>query len=303
MSCPSHALPKGKELYLCNRETNAKIPKAAGLEISFITDYLKDARSEQTIIILDCCYAGRSVKSSARLDLSFAQNFYCVAGSGAYDVTPDSKSKGQPSPFTEELARLLLDDKIAADDRGAVTVDEIWKKLEKFETAPVRSAGGAGSLILARRGELRAENEQGLDPLQWLPAKSTTVHCIDLEITSQGIYSKWPGASRHGNRLDEPLVSVMSRMLELIDGVGHLSVGDQGDHEQWEEVMLNAWRGMGETLFNYALPRELREYIGTKIRGLANDELVKIRIRFEDEGHARCPWEALRSVELARFLR
>ena len=295
-----HAAPFRDRLYLCMKETNPNNPSVKGLDFGFINTNLPESRSEHTIIILDCCYAGQSTKGSGTVNLSFAQNLYCVASSGAYDLTPDAKSTGAASPFTVEFARLLIDPDIVPDDRGAVTMDAVWDKLEKCSTKPVRSTVGR-RLVIAKRGDLRDGDEQPLNPLEWLP-KHPKINQVDLLVSTERIEAKWERNSAVGRHLDTGLRHFISRGLELLDGVGRLKNDDLS--EQWQESVDHFWRRLGSTLMASTVPVYLREYIADRLANQSDDELVKIAIHSTDQPHAQSgvsdedyPWEALNRVD------
>jgi len=292
-----HAVPHRNDLVLCMKETDPNRPLVQGLEFSFINKNLPDTRSEHTIVVLDCCYAGQSTKGNATVDLSFAQNLYCLASSGAYDLTPDAKSTGAASPFTAEFARLLVDPSIVADRRGAVTMDSVWAKLEGFRTKPVRSAAGRGSLLIARRGDLRDQDEQVLNPLEWLP-KEPKLRQVDLTIFPDLIEAQWEAGTDKGKHLDADLREFVCRGLELLDGVGRLK--KEEGVEQWRASVHHFWRLLGRTLIASALPKEVRNYIASRIDERAADDIVKIRIHSPTRQQGRSeadyehyPWELL----------
>lgn len=275
-----HGLPVSDDLVLCTRETDRDHPLAAGIEVSFINRSLPKVRSEQTIVILDCCFAGQAVKGGlGKLDLNFAQNLFCIASSGAYEVTPDAKTKDTPSPFTAELARLLVEDTtVAVEESGAITVDAVFQQLQKFKPQPVRSAKGNAGLRIARRGELRDSQEKFFNPLDWLP-KSPNVQMIPVKVPAAP-----PGL------LDAQLLGLLSRTLELIDGVGRLD--DKANGDQWNDVVRSAWRELGTILLRSATSDDVRNNVRTRIATRNESDVVTLSFDL-DKSHENCPWEAV----------
>lgn len=277
-----HAVPTPRDLVLCQKDTDPTRPLARGLPVSFISSSLPEARSEHTIVILDCCYAGQSTKGAAAVDLSLAQNLYWVASSGPYDLTPDAKSRDEASPFTKRFADLLVDKAVVADHRGAVTMDAIWTNLESFKTKPRRNAAGR-QLLIARRGELRTEDAKYVSPLEWLP-KNPTFWQVDVALSSDGIVAKTDADTWPIVEPDPRLREFTVKGMELLDGVGRLKEEDGVD--QWRDSVRGVWRLLGTTLSG-ALPKDLRNIIAERVENQEDNQLVKLTIHSLDQRSTR----------------
>ena len=285
-----HGAPAANNLILCTSETPKDAPEIEGVEVRFINEMLPESRSETTMLVLDCCYAGRTKGAGAgTIDLEFAQNIYILASCGAFEVTPDAKQSGDPSPFTEKFAQLLVSPDIVADETGRVEVDAIWDDLQKLDPKPYRITSGRGSHVIAKRGDLREPGDRVLDPLVWLPVEAET-HEIDIAVDEDGFHATWSGGEVSQPPLSGPTGEALTRMVELIDGVSQLRSDTEAP---WNGVVDRAWQSLGNMLMEAALAPELREHLADLLERRRGEAIVRVRIRLQPDDVGCCPWEAL----------
>jgi hypothetical protein len=102
------------ELSLVVSETEASDPDLTGLEFNRIRRALLDSPAQVKVVILDCCYAGRTIQglsSTDETDLADATDisgvYTLTASDGTAHVVPLSEQESLPTSFTGVLVDIV----------------------------------------------------------------------------------------------------------------------------------------------------------------------------------------------------
>ncbi len=261
---------------------------------SELSAWLDSARARSKIVILDCCYSGQF---RGPLEESVVESFgegTWVLASGGNQVVQDQVADGRPSPFTEALANVLVDEALTGTD-GWLTTDDVYEALDRYDPRldprPKRSMRAQGQLPLARRARpvLPAAGIPG-----W-PDELDVVR-VALTFTQTHVVAEWDQdgngrvsrGEREASALELSQLAAVRRLCELSDAV--MRARDYGD-PSWQRRARRAIEAAGAILFDTAIPDSLKELI----QGATRNQLVRLDLDFEDPWQllAELPWEYL----------
>jgi molecular chaperone DnaK len=131
-------------LYFIACDTERDLPEATAMSAHFVSDLMRQSKSERIVLLLDCCYsgaftAGMTRRSSGSPRVNVSEPF---AGSGRVVITSStslqfahesdpgvlsSQEEAQPSPFTAAVAGGLRDGAADLDGDGRISVSELYE--------------------------------------------------------------------------------------------------------------------------------------------------------------------------------
>ena len=162
-------------LYFIACDTERELPEATAISADFVSDLMRQSKSERIVVLLDCCYSGaftagmtRRSSGSPRVNVSepFAGRGRVVITSStslqfAHEGDPDvlsSQEEAQPSPFTAAVADGLRDGAADLDGDGQISVNELYEYVHKQvlqkvpgQTPTFSVDNARGTIYLTRR--------------------------------------------------------------------------------------------------------------------------------------------------------
>jgi caspase domain-containing protein len=285
----------GERLALCGVNTQHKLLDATSFDTTSLREWISQYnRSQSTIVILDCCYAGQMKGALVTEDMivrSLGAGTIVLA-SGGNEPSRDATAEDMASPFTEALAAVLLDPEATGDAEGYLTVEEVYRLITQRDPPlipkPHWNVSTQGSLALARR-----ERAQVGRPELKGYKRLTQIEVVDLAFTRDAVVATW--ASGDPERLDLASLddhrrSAVNRLSQLADAV--IRIPEYGDDPAWQRAVHRAWGCIGTNLFETAIPPRLRDQIRS---GFAGSHLLKLRLSFDppDNPLEVYPWEYL----------
>ncbi|SOD71037.1 caspase domain-containing protein [Jatrophihabitans sp. GAS493] len=167
-------LDQSGRLHLCVQDTESGQLLSTAVSSARINEFAEASRAQNTVIILDCCYAGafrggdlgESVAGPGRYVLSS-----CRGTQLANDATIDNGT----SAFTQHLIDGLLDADLDQNDDGFITFTDLYTYVDEQlrregKQIPQRRVDGDGDVRLARRSERERVNPPS-SPAQTPPAE------------------------------------------------------------------------------------------------------------------------------------
>lgn len=143
--------PDGRH-YLVALNTHPDLLRSTGVSEAFIQDIMSNSRSQQRIVILDCCFSGAFAegrKSGVGEPLQFdelrGEATAILASSGTIQYS--FEEKGRNSLFTRFLLGGIETGEADQDEDGGISVDELFNYAEprvramRPEQKPVKNAG------------------------------------------------------------------------------------------------------------------------------------------------------------------
>ena len=227
-----HGQRDGQELMLCARDTETRLLASTAVSSSVINRLVERSKASNVVIILDCCFSGAfkgSVDAAAdRKELAdeFKGNGrYVLTATRAFDLAPDAKGLGHPSPFTASLAEALRTGAPDLDGDGWVEIADVHRVVHEALPAldPQQRFSGSGTLPIARRQ--RINDAHAGSPA---PARNTS-----------------DSISVHRARVEE--ISIAGRPLSLRKS-GDLT---NGDLHLWKWNLVIALLGLALVTFSY----------------------------------------------------
>ena len=279
-----------QQLGLCGIDVTEATLENRCFDTKRLRDWLNSkGRARSTMIVLDCCYAGQfmSSPSDAVLTDSFGEGIAVITSGGNVPVR-DARTKDTPSPFTEALASVLVDETLPGSE-GRLSPEDAYQALLKFNLVPRphRKLSGSGLLSLAKRDPQSPRQPLTESELRgWVERSFETV---DVLFDRAVVRSVWPGgdAERDLAALDPARLLAIRRMLQLLDVV----VGTPDLRAAGFYPVRRAWHCIGMNLLENTLPESLKERLasGTDTSG----EILRLRLHFGDAAAdlARYPWE------------
>ncbi|CAG0958032.1 hypothetical protein ANRL3_00683 [Anaerolineae bacterium] len=173
----SHGLTDNPgRLYLAAKNTEKALPKGTAIPSSFITQLVDDSGSRQTVLILDCCFAGAFPRGTrgenpktANVEAAFVGNgrgrAVLTATDSIHYAWEDSAALGpiENSVFTHWLIKGLRGEADANGD-GLITLDELYSYTYQQvisvrpEQTPLKwTYGQQGDIVIARNPQPTAK--------------------------------------------------------------------------------------------------------------------------------------------------
>lgn len=257
-------------------------------------------RAQSTVIVLDCCYAGQFMGAAdpkTTIGNSFGAGT-AVLMSGGNELVPDAVLSDEPSRYTEELAKVLVDGTNPGSG-GFLTVEDAYQALlrvvPKLLPEPWRDVGGKGALPVARRYPA-AEAPAAQTPLSWW--QDDKRFCtVDVVFDCDRVVASWgqSGGECRLDRFDSTRRAAIRRLSQLADAVVRTSPpAEDTERGHAAYAVKRAWECVGVNLFEAALPTALQDHIKAHLDG-ADDQVVRLRLRFgrDEQALAQYPWEYL----------
>ncbi|SDI86382.1 Caspase domain-containing protein [Frankineae bacterium MT45] len=176
-------LDQSGRLHLCVQDTESGQLLSTAVSSARINEFAEASRAQNTVIILDCCYAGafrggdlgESVAGPGRYVLSS-----CRGSQLANDATVDNGT----SAFTQHLIDGLLDADLDQDRDGFVTFTDLYSYVDaklrrEGKQIPQRRVDGDGDLRLARRTPGTTPTVPPLPPSSERPSEQREVPPFD----------------------------------------------------------------------------------------------------------------------------
>lgn len=285
-------------LALCGVDTEQRYLEATSFNTGELRSWIEGSnRAPSTIVILDCCYAGRmkSGLSEQTLVGSLGAGTMVLA-SGANQPTKDALNETDPSPFTAALARILVDPDVNGDLEGWLTVDNVYQQLINIQPpllpGPYRNVHSQGTFPLAKREPPAMPKRPELRGFQ----APEQVEIVDLKFGATTVTARWQTGETtilELTALDSHRRMAMRRLSQLADAV--IRVPEYAKDVWYQQTVQKAWDCVGINLFETAIPGTLRDRIHSGIDGTGR-RLLKLRLTFEQDGDSlECyPWEYLR---------
>lgn len=291
-------LSQDERLALCGVDTNHRLLDATSFDTEKLRSWIEeDNRAPSTIVILDCCYAGRmkGTVSEQRLYGSLGTGTMVLA-SGANQPASDAAEEGKPSPFTAALVKVLLNQDVRGD-QGFLTAETAYERLIDLDPPlsprPWHNVQSQGAFALARRQQptvLERPELKGPPP----PARLETV---DLIFKAEEVSARWETGDSETlnlNALDRHRQTAVRRLGQLADAV--IRVPEYAQDDWYQQAVAKAWNCVGVNLFETAIPPELANRIRNDVN-TGGKHVLKIRLAF-DQGAGSLetyPWEHLQA--------
>ena len=294
-------LSKDERLALCGVDTNHRLLDATSFDTGKLRDWIEaDNRAPSTIVILDCCYAGRmkGAVSEQRLYSSLGTGTIVLA-SGANQPAPDAIGEEEPSPFTAALVKVLLDQEVKGD-KGYLTADSVYDRLISLEPPlsprPWHNVQSQGTFALARRPLPPAPEQPELKA----PPPPATVETVDLIFEAGQVSARWETGESETLDLtafDAHRQAAVRRIGQLADAV--IRVPEYAKDDWYQRAVEKAWNCIGVNLFETSIPPGLADRIRNNI-DTTGRRVLKMRLAFGREAGSleAYPWEYLQ-VEYA----
>jgi Caspase domain len=271
-----HGLRPYDELFLATRNTkwaNYRVSVATAVSSSQINQMLRQRNvADQTIFILDCCHAGAFLdkgSSATKLRDDLQKIFpgqWVLCSSSETEPSKDGRD-GEPSQFTKELTKALLNPEILApDESGLIYLDTVFSHIAgKIQPPPVIKSSAQGPAAIAKRHDpLSADGAQAAYPE--LDSLEGPDFPVDHEIT-----------------LPDQDVTVIRNLSALLDLIGR----DQS--LQHRETVDTVHSFTAEFLWRQGIDGEVL----AKIPRRPTRQLTRLRLRIPDRRAEQLPWEYL----------
>jgi hypothetical protein len=289
-------LPKDERLALCGVNTTHRLLDATSFDTDKLRNWIEeDNRAPSTIVILDCCYAGRMKGAVAEQKLySSLGAGTMVLASGANQPAPDAVGEDEPSPFTAALVRVLLDQEVKGD-KGFLTADSVYERLINLDPPlsprPWHNVQSQGTFALARRPQAAVPEQPELKG----PQPPDVVETVDLIFEVGQVSARWETGDLETLDLtsfDAHRQAAVRRLGQLADAV--IRVPEYAKDDWYQRAVEKAWNCIGVNLFETSIPSGLAERIRNNIDATGKS-VLKVRLAF-DRGAGPLeayPWEYL----------
>ncbi|MGZ4805871.1 MAG: caspase family protein [Ilumatobacteraceae bacterium] len=285
-----------QQLGLCGVDIDYATKEAFCFDTTQLPGWIEKLSSAASVVVvLDCCYAGQlafkgkgAVVTDEALDRSFGKGIAALCSSGS-EQSLDAKKGEDPSPFTQELARVLIDPDLPGSD-GYLNFELVFDALAGLKPPPKRKLSAQGVIPLAKRPRPSSELSAEGDPLGWRDTAPTTV-----EVSFQAgrvrvdFGTGFDPLERPLDSFDAHRQTAIRRLAQLSDAVAR--AGTESGTSTNSELVRRAWECIGSNLFESALPVGAYERMKTMQAG---KKLVKLRLRFDpDDALEDYFWEYL----------
>lgn len=292
-------LTSNNYLALCGVNSKSDFIDSSAIDTSNLPLWIQQKTVDcPAVMVLDCCFAGQvgatKGQGSALLkvtDRNIPEGLLVLASSGR-SPSLDAQSENVPSPFTEKLAKILVDPQIPGDDAGILSGLKVYDLLDRGtrgeEVRPVWKGGGKGSFFLAKRPRLLLSQD-----LPGWPRQEIEAEVVDINFTTDEIKGPWSEPSRPIalGRFDPTLRWAIRRLIHLSDEV----IRQPGADKESLDAVRNAWHCIGDSLFGAALPAPLQDML--RREPAPPGGLLKLRLSFGDGAFEDYPWEFLSDPE------
>ncbi len=291
-------LSKDERLALCGVDTNHRLLDATSFDTDKLRSWIEeDNRAPSTIVILDCCYAGRmkGAVSEQKLYASLGAGTMVLA-SGANHPAPDAVGEGNPSPFTAALAKVMLDQDVRGD-QGFLTAETVYECLTNLDPPlsprPWHNVQSQGTFPLAKREQPTTLERPELKG----PAPPAQLESVDLIFEDGMVSARWGKGDTETfdlTGLDSHRQTAVRRLSQLADAV--IRVPEYAKDDWYQQAVEKAWNCVGVNLFESAIPPELANRIRSNIDA-SGKRVLKVRLAFDPGADSleSYPWEYLQT--------
>ncbi|GAB3661175.1 hypothetical protein GCM10027589_23280 [Actinocorallia lasiicapitis] len=156
------------ELCLVLEDTVAEDPDVTGLEYQRIRDLLVNSPARVKIVILDCCYSGRAIRTLAGTDFladtTDVQGVYTLTASDhAAHVPPLAEQRDAPTSFTGQLLDVLREG--VPGEGEWLTLSAVYRRLRRrVEVAGLPPPNQRGTDTADRHGLVRNASRAAAAP-------------------------------------------------------------------------------------------------------------------------------------------
>ncbi|GAA2854085.1 hypothetical protein Acy02nite_49640 [Actinoplanes cyaneus] len=137
-----HGMTGDDDIYLASSDTDASRLAMTAVAGETINRLLRRCPAQRIVVVIDACYSG-TFEFHRKLS-----NYSFLLASSRRSRTSVDGQKGQPSPFTADVARALLGDGTVKNDE--VTVERVWSYVRDRHANAVHRAGNTLEIVLSR---------------------------------------------------------------------------------------------------------------------------------------------------------
>lgn len=117
-------------LYLCASDTACSRLLPTAVSNDYINGAIGHSPSRRIVILLDCCYSGAFKGVDLPRHLA-GEGRFVISSVRGRELAADASAPGQPSAFTGALADTLLSGESDGDGDGFISIDEVYRGLER----------------------------------------------------------------------------------------------------------------------------------------------------------------------------